>query len=111
MMRQSNYTRRRRVIQFLSVMSLISIPLRWTCIDLDRECLRFFGLEFGLETMFYPLFAIVGLLLVVIYLSMKKGRIFCSHLCPMHMYLETVNRPSLRNAPARSAAVWIWSLC
>ncbi len=72
--------------------------------------MRVFGLECGLSTMFYPLFAIVGLLLYVVVMSMKKGRIFCSHLCPMHMFLEVVNAPKTKHADSRTAQVWLWAV-
>lgn len=60
--------------------------------------------------MFYPLFAMVGLLLYVLYLSMKKGRIFCSHMCPMHMFLETVNTPRSKASKNRPLRVWTWAI-
>jgi polyferredoxin len=107
---KTGYSKRRRVIQGISVLMLLSIPLRFFCFDLEEECLRVFGLECGLTTMFYPLFAIVGLLLLVVFLSMKKGRIFCSHMCPMHMFLEVVNSPKNRNADSRPLKVWGLSL-
>jgi polyferredoxin len=80
------------------------------CFDLDQECLRVYGKNFELATMFYPLFLIVALLIYVLYLSMKKGRVFCSHMCPMHMFLETVNSPGNRHSPKRRAKVWMWSV-
>ncbi len=106
----SRYTKRRRIIQAISLAVLLSIPLRLFCVDLPNECIRFYGIRFGLATMFYPLFAIVGLLLYVVFLSMKKGRIFCSHMCPMHMFLETVNRPETGHAVARPVKVWTGAL-
>ncbi|VGO19298.1 4Fe-4S binding protein [Pontiella sulfatireligans] len=109
-MTMSKYSKRRRAIQGISIALLLSIPLRFFCFDLEQECLRVFGMDFGLATMFYPLFAIVGLLLVVIVLSMKKGRIFCSHMCPMHMFLETVNSPKNKESDSRPVKVWIWSV-
>ncbi len=108
-MPNSKYTPRRRVIQAISVLFLLSIPLRFVCFDLENEILRIFGKDFGLATMFYPLFAIVGLLLYVLYLSMKKGRIFCSHMCPMHMFLETVNSPKSKASETRPIKVWLWA--
>lgn len=107
---KTGYSKRRRLIQLISLIMLLSIPLRFFCFDLDGECLRVFGATFGLATMFYPLFAIVGLLLFVVFLSMKKGRIFCSHMCPMHMFLEIVNSPKYRNADSRPWKVWGLSL-
>ena len=109
-MKKSMYTKRRRFIQGLAVAMLLSIPLRLFCLDLDNECIRAFGAEFGLATMFYPLFAIVLLLLFVVFKGMKKGRIFCSHLCPMHMFLETVNSPKNRQSSTRASKVWMWGL-
>jgi len=106
-MTKSRYTIRRRIIQGISLFCLLSIPLRLVCLDLDAQCIRFFGLHFGLETMFYPLFFIVGLLMYVLYLSMKKGRVFCSHMCPMHMFLETVNHPGFRHSGGRTTKVWL----
>lgn len=107
---KSAYSKRRRVIQAISLLLLLSIPLRLFCFDLDGECLRVFGKEFGLATMFYPLFTMVGLLLFVVYLSMKKGRIFCSHMCPMHIFLETVNSPENKKSGSRPIKVWLWSI-
>lgn len=104
------YTKRRRVIQTLSVLVLLSIPLRFFCFDLDGECMRVFGKDFGLATMFYPLFTIVGLLLFVVGIGMKKGRLFCSHLCPMHMFLEKVNNPKNKVAKNRKRVIILWSL-
>ncbi|MDZ8119452.1 4Fe-4S binding protein [Pontiella agarivorans] len=104
------YTKRRRLIQTLSVLVLLSIPFRFFCFDLDGECIRLFGAEFGLATMFYPLFGIVALLLLVVGMGMKKGRLFCSHLCPMHLFLEKVNRPKNGSASHRKGIVWLWSL-
>jgi polyferredoxin len=109
-MSKSKYTTRRRIIQGISLFFLLSVPLRWVCFDLDQECLRVFGKDFGLATMFYPLFLIVGLLLYVLYLSMKKGRVFCSHMCPMHMFLETVNSPKAKASPNRTTKVWLWAV-
>ncbi len=109
-MAKSYYTKRRRIIQGLGLAMLASIPLRFFCFDLEQGCIRLYGADFGLATMFYPLFAIVGLLLYVVILSMKKGRIFCSHLCPMHIFLETVNSPSARASPRRPAKVWLWGV-
>ena len=109
-MKNSKYSTRRRIIQGLSLLVLLSIPLRFFCFDLENECLRVYGKDFGLATMFYPLFAIVGLLMAVVVLSMKKGRIFCSHMCPMHMFLETVNSPKNKQSDSRTSKVWIWSI-
>ncbi|MEA2069362.1 MAG: 4Fe-4S binding protein [Verrucomicrobiota bacterium] len=109
-MTKSKYSKRRRIIQGISLAVLLSIPLRFFCFDLENECLRVFGKVFGLATMFYPLFTIVGLLLFVIYLSMKKGRIFCSHMCPMHMFLEIVNSPKNKQSGSRASKVWIWAV-
>jgi ferredoxin-type protein NapH len=108
-MAQSIYSKRRRLIQGISLFLLLSIPLRLFCFDTDEECLRVFGKNFGLETMFYPFLLIVGLLIYVLYLSMKKGRIFCSHMCPMHVFLEIVNSPKVMASGRRGYAVWIWS--
>jgi polyferredoxin len=88
----------------------MSIPLRFFCFDIENECLRVFGLEFGFETMFYPLFTIIALLLFVVIKSMSKGRIFCSHMCPMHMFLEVVNSPKTRHSPKRPALIGVWSV-
>lgn len=104
------YSKRRRIIQGLSLAVLLCIPLRFFCLDLEHECLRVFGVDFGLATMFYPLFTIVGLLLVVIIFSMKKGRIFCSHMCPQHLFLEIVNAPKTRDTDSRNYKVWGWGL-
>jgi polyferredoxin len=109
-MSRSTYTRRRRIIQGVCLFLLLSIPLRLVCFDLEQECLRVFGRNFGLATMFYPLFLIVGLLMYVLYLSMKKGRIFCSHMCPMHLFLETVNSPRAKVSANRTSKVWIWAV-
>ena len=109
-MPRSKYSNRRRFIQGLSIAVLLSIPLRFFCFDLENECMRVYGTDLGLATMFYPLFAIVGLLLAVVVLSMKKGRIFCSHMCPMHMFLEGVNHPKNKQSESRAAKVWIWAV-
>ena len=109
-MTKSKYTKRRRIIQGISIAVLLSIPLRLVCFNLNQECLLVYGKSFGLATMFYPLFLILGLLLYVLYLSMKKGRVFCSHMCPMHMFLETVNSPKNRGSKSRKAKVWTWSV-
>lgn len=109
-MSKSKYTKRRRIIQGLSLLVLVSIPLRLFCVDLENECIRVFGARFGLQTMFYPLFAIVGLLLYVVIMSMKKGRIFCSHMCPMHMFLEVVNSPKNKHSNTRPLKVWLIAL-
>lgn len=107
---KSKYTKRRRIIQGICLFLLLSIPFRFFCFDLEAESLRVFGKDFGLATMFYPLFLIVGLLIYVLYVSMKKGRIFCSHMCPMHMFLETVNSPKARASEHRASHVWIWAV-
>jgi len=109
-MAAAKYSKRRRLIQGLSLAILASIPLRLLCLDIDGECLRVYGKEFGFETMFYPLFSIIALLLFVIIKSMSKGRIFCSHMCPMHLFLEIVNAPKNRNATNRPVLVWLWGL-
>lgn len=109
-MAKTKYTKRRRFIQGLSLAVLISIPLRLLCFDLDGECIRVYGAEFGLATMVYPFMGIVALLLFVVGRGMKKGRVFCSHLCPMHMFLETVNSPKNRFSPLREPVVWGWAL-
>ncbi len=109
-MSRDTYTKRRRFIQTLSVLVLLSIPLRFFCFDLENECMRVFGRDFGLATMFYPLFGIVVLLLAVVGAGMKKGRLFCSHLCPMHMFLEKVNHPQNKSAGNRKLKVVLWSL-
>jgi polyferredoxin len=109
-MGKSKYSKRRRVIQGLSIAVLLSIPLRFFCFDLETDSLRVFGADFGLATMFYPLFTIVGLLLFVVAIGMKKGRLFCSHLCPMHMFLEKVNSPKAKKSSSRPIRVWLWSI-
>lgn len=106
-MSKTSYSKRRRLIQGLSLAVLASIPLRLFCVDLEDECIRVFGARFGLATMFYPLFTIVALLLFVVFMSMKKGRIFCSHMCPMHMFLEIVNSPKSRHSESRLLRVWL----
>jgi polyferredoxin len=57
--------------------------------------------------MFYPLFAIVALLMYVVFLSMRKGRIFCSHMCPMHVFLEIVNSSGNKTVASRKHKVWL----
>ena len=109
-MSKQKYSKRRRVVQGLALIILLSIPLRFFCLDLENECIRLFGARFGLATMFYPLFAIVGLVLFVVAIGMKKGRLFCSHLCPMHLFLETVNSPKNKTAPNRKSKIWFWSI-
>ena len=109
-MPKSKYTTRRRIIQGICLLFLLSVPLRLVCFDLDQECLRVYGKTFGLATMFYPLFLLVALLIYVLYLSMKKGRVFCSHMCPMHMFLETVNSPKAKASENRTSKVWIWAI-
>lgn len=109
-MAKDSYTKRRRLIQTLSVLVLLCIPLRFFCFDLDGECMRVFGKDFGLATMFYPLFTIVALLLFVVGIGMKKGRLFCSHLCPMHMFLEKVNSPWNKTAKNRKLKIMLWAL-
>ncbi|MDF7806721.1 4Fe-4S binding protein [Pontiellaceae bacterium B12219] len=89
---------------------LLSIPLRFFCLDVEHATLRVFGADFGLSTMFYPLFTIIGLLLFVVAIGLKKGRLFCSHLCPMHMFLEKVNNPKTEKSKSRPRRVWLWSL-
>lgn len=106
-MAKSKYTIRRRIIQGMSLAVLLSIPLRFFCFDIENECLRVYGNEFGYQTMFYPLFSIIALLLFVIFKSMSKGRIFCSHMCPMHMFLEVVNAPGTRKSSKRPKKVGI----
>jgi polyferredoxin len=109
-MSKSKYTKRRRLIQGLALVVLLGIPLRLFCFDLESECIRLFGARFGLATMFYPLFTVVGLLLFVVGMGMKKGRVFCSHLCPMHMFLEVINSPKNKVSDSRRRKVWLWSL-
>jgi polyferredoxin len=106
----SKYSKRRKIIQGISIAILLSIPLRFFCFDVDGASLRVFGADFGLATMFYPLFTIVGLLLFVVAFGMKKGRLFCSHLCPMHMFLEKVNNPKTKKSESRPAKVWLWGI-
>lgn len=105
-MAKDKYSKRRLIIQTLSVLILLSIPLRFFCFDIENECIRLFGVKFGLATMFYPLFTIVALVLFVVGIGMKKGRLFCSHLCPMHMFLENVNNPKTRTSKSRPIKVW-----
>ena len=109
-MPKDKYTKRRKFVQGLALFVLLSIPLRLLCLDTGNECIRLFGMRFGFETMFYPLFAIIGLLLFVIGMGMKKGRLFCSHLCPMHMFLERVNTPRNKAADNRTLKIWLWAL-
>ena len=104
------YTKRRKVIQGMTFLVLLGIPLRFFCFDLEQDCIRVFGAEFGLATMFYPLFTLVGLFLFVVFMGMKKGRLFCSHICPMHMFLERVNTPKNRTAANRTLKVWLWAV-
>ncbi len=106
----STYSKRRRFIQTLSMLLLLSIPLRFFCVDLEAECIRVFGAEFGHSTMFYPLFAIVGLILLAVVIGMKKGRLFCSHLCPMHLFLEKVNSPQNKQSDHRRRHHILWSV-
>ncbi|WP_372806654.1 4Fe-4S binding protein [Pontiella sp.] len=109
-MAKSKYTNRRRLIQGLAMAMLLSIPLRLVCFDLEDEYIRVFGARFGLSTMFYPLFTILALILFVVFKGMKKGRIFCSHLCPMHLFLEIVNSPKNKTSGLRPLKLWGWSL-
>ena len=109
-MGKSKYSKRRRIIQGISIAVLLSIPLRFFCFDLENECLHVFGAQFGLASMFYPLFAIIGLVLFMVAIGMKKGRLFCSHICPMHMFLEKVNNPKARTSDSRPLQVWLWSV-
>jgi len=109
-MSKDSYSKRRRFIQGLTLLVLISIPLRFFCFDTEQECIRLLGMRFGLATMFYPLFTIVGLVLFVVGIGMKKGRLFCSHICPMHMFLEKVNNPVNKTANNRTLKIWIWAL-
>jgi polyferredoxin len=109
-MTKDKYSKRRRLIQGLAILVLISIPLRFFCFDTQQECIRLFGIKFGLATMFYPLFTIVALLLFVVGIGMKKGRLFCSHICPMHMFLEKVNNPANKKAEKRTLKIWLWAL-
>lgn len=107
---KSTYSKRRRMIQTLSVLMLLSIPFRFFCIALNEECMHVFGLTFGLATMFYPLFTLVALLVFVVGIGMKKGRLFCSHLCPMHLFLEKIPPHKNKTANSRSLKVWLWAV-
>ena len=108
-MAKSKYTRRRRIIQGLALLVLMCVPLRLICFDTETDCIRVLGMQFGLSTMFYPLFTVVGLFLYVVVAGMKKGRLLCSHLCPMHMFLESVNTPAAKTSGTRKKQIWIWS--
>lgn len=109
-MPKDTYTKRRKFVQALALIVLACIPLRLFCLDTEAECIRLFGLNFGFDTMFYPLFAVVGLLLFVIGMGMKKGRLFCSHLCPMHMFLEQIYTVKARVSGHGRIRVWLWAL-
>jgi len=109
-MAMQKYSKRRTLIQGLVLLFLLSIPLRFFCFDIENEYIRVYGLQFGLSTMFYPLFTLVGLFLFVVFSGMKKGRLFCSHVCPMHMFLERVNTPKMRNAKNRKVMLWFWAV-
>ena len=87
---RSFYSIRRRVLQAFSLWCLLSVPLGYFCFDIDAEVVRAFGKEYGYATMFTPFFILMAVVIYIGVMSMKKGRIFCSHICPMHLYLELI---------------------
>ena len=82
---------KRRFTQVLFLAVLLCIPLRGLCVDIPNEQFIFFWIPLGVEKFLIPALAFLGFCLVILLLSLKKGRVFCAWLCPMHWYLEMVN--------------------
>ena len=87
---RSFYSIRRRILQAFSLWCLLSVPLGYFCFDIDAEVVRAFGKEYGYATMFTPFFILMAVVIYIGVMSMKKGRIFCSHICPMQLCLELI---------------------
>lgn len=64
------------------------------------------GVTFTKETIFIPVFSLFLLFILLFILGAKYGRVFCSHGCPVHLYLETMNLlPGRNNVPFLLAAI------
>lgn len=89
--RSSQYTRWRKVIRTAFLLLLLAIPLR--LLGFDHRTSQFFLLSWAipLQKLYIPF--LIGLLVFIVLLvvSIKRGRIFCSWFCPMHTYLEWTN--------------------
>ena len=59
--------------------------------DIPNERFIFFWIPLGIEQCLIPALCFLGFFLGILWLSFKKGRVFCAWLCPMHWYLEMIN--------------------
>ncbi|MBD3419638.1 MAG: 4Fe-4S binding protein [Chitinivibrionales bacterium] len=85
------FTKRRKLTRILFFALLLCIPLRLIGFDIQHERFLLLGLKFSLHNIHIPMFALLGGVVLVLFLSIKKGRVFCSWLCPVHYHLEGVN--------------------
>lgn len=91
-MPSSFYTLRRRALQAVTIWLLLAVPLGLIRFDREAGLLRIFKREYNYAEMVTPLLLLLGVVVLIGAMSLKKGRIFCSHICPMHLYLEWVKK-------------------
>jgi ferredoxin-type protein NapH len=98
----TSYTRWRLVVRTTFLLALLAIPLR--VLGFDHRTGQFFFLHWGipLQKLYLPFLALLAIFVVLMVISIKRGRIFCSWLCPMHTLLEWTNS----GARPRQARRW-----
>lgn len=93
----------RRVSQAVSVLLLVSMLTELTCIRYSPLRCRVFGMPFDLRL----LAVLIPLLIIaIVVLSFRYGRVFCSWWCPMHIHLEGLRWAGRQKKPARGFLTW-----
>ncbi len=84
----------RKFIQLVSLVGFLSPTLALTGFNTKSIEFKLLGLTFERDTIFIPIFFLISLFFLIYFVSFKKGRVFCSYLCPMHLYLELFRKPT-----------------
>lgn len=82
----------RKLSQYATILIILSVIFRYTGFDLKHSTLHFLGMKFGLQDIFILVFFSFIALFIIIGTSLRRGRMFCSWVCPVHLYLEIIRK-------------------
>lgn len=97
----------RRIVQHVAVVVLASMLVGWTCVRFGPLECRLFGFSFNPWILAWGIPLGVFIILVV---TVRRGRVFCSWLCPTHLFLEGSRWIGHRVGRWRMPARWVFAL-
>lgn len=83
---------KRKTLQYVSLIFLAFIPCKLIYFDIYDLEIFFFGLRISKEYMIILILLFLFVVLLILYIVKREGKVICSWLCPTHFFLELVSR-------------------